>query len=333
VTSAEEAAGEFDVAGPVLSVEPHPTGHINDGYLVATDRRRYLLQRLNPAVFTDPDAVMANVVAVTDHLHGKNEPTLTLVPTRSGNASWRDNSGAAWRTYHYLEGAHPLDVQTADDARVVGRAFGRFHRLIADLDPTTLRVSMPCFHNPGRRADQLALAIETDPQGRLDAARTLVDAVWQLRGDVSETALDGLPVRVAHNDAKAANLLVDDIGGREPLVVDLDTVMPASVLWDVGDMIRSSTGTADEAARTVRFDVDRYRALIDGWKAEVNGLLGSEELDAVPRAGVVVTFEQAARFLADHLLGDVYFRVTRPGQNLARAENQVKLLRSMMSVL
>jgi Ser/Thr protein kinase RdoA (MazF antagonist) len=205
--------------------------------------------------------------------------------------------------------------------------------LIADLDPTTLRVSMPCFHNPGRRADQLALAIETDPQGRLDAARTLVDAVWQLRGDVSETALDGLPVRVAHNDAKAANLLVDDIGGREPLVVDLDTVMPASVLWDVGDMIRSSTGTADEAARTVRFDVDRYRALIDGWKAEVNGLLGSEELDAVPRAGVVVTFEQAARFLADHLLGDVYFRVTRPGQNLARAENQVKLLRSMMSVL
>jgi hypothetical protein len=116
-------------------------------------------------------------------------------------------------------------------------------------------------------------------------------------------------------------------------VVDLDTVMAGSVLWDVGDMIRSSTGTADEAARTVRFDVDRYRALIDGWKGEVNGLLTPEELDAVPGAGLVATYEQAVRFLTDHLLGDVYFRVTGPSQNLERAENQVTLLRSMVSAL
>jgi Ser/Thr protein kinase RdoA (MazF antagonist) len=334
VSVAELAAGAFGVAGAVVSVQPHPTGHINDAYLVTTDRRRYLLQRLNPLVFSDPDAVMANVVAVTEHLRSKGEPTLTLVPTHGGDASWRDDSSAVWRMYQYLEGAHPLDVRAPDDAAVVGRAFGRFHRVVADLDGRKLRVSIPCFHDPGRRVAQLALAVEADPHDRLRGAGTLVDAVWQLRREINpETALDGLPVRVAHNDAKAANLLVDEIGGRSPLVVDLDTVMGGSVLWDVGDMIRSSTGTPEEAAATVAFDVDRYRALVDGWLVETRDLVTQEERDAVPTAGLVVTFEQAVRFLTDHLQGDVYFRVARPGENLDRARNQVELLRSMVSTL
>src|SRR5206468_706444 len=136
-----------------------------------------------------------------------------------------------------------------DDAAVVGHAFGRFHRLLADLDPGNLRVSIPCFHDPGRRMAQLALAVERDTHGRLAGAGPFVDALWELRHEIEpDTALEGLPVRIAHNDAKAANLLADEIGGRHPLVVDLDTVMPGSLLWDIGDMIRSSTSTAAEAA-------------------------------------------------------------------------------------
>ena len=332
--TAEQAAAAFDVAGSVISVQPHPTGHINDAYLVTTDRRRYLLQRLNPSVFSDPDAVMANVVAVTGHLRSKGEPTLTLVPARGGEASWRDESGAVWRLYHYLEGAHPLDARTPDDAAVVGRAFGRFHRLVADLDPAALRVSLPDFHDPARRMAQLEAAVSADARDRLGDVCGLVDAIRTLRHEIAvDSALDGMPVRVAHNDAKAANLLVDEIGGRQPLVVDLDTVMPGSVLWDVGDMIRSSTGTPEEATTTVAFDVDRYRALVDAWLAETHELVTQKERDAVPKAGLVVTFEQAVRFLTDHLQGDVYFRVARPGENLDRARNQFELLRSMVSTL
>jgi N-acetylhexosamine 1-kinase len=332
--TAGEAAAAFDVAGSVVSVTPHPSGHINDGYLVSTDRRRYLLQRLNPSVFADPDAVMANVVAVTEHLRSKDEPTLTLVPTRSGEVGWRDDSSAVWRMYHYLEGAHALDVRSPVDAAVVGRAFGRFHRVLTTLDPSHLRVSLPGFHDPQRRMGQLEAATDADPCQRLDAVSEYVGALQTLRHTIAaDDALRGLPVRVAHNDAKAANLLVDEIGGRQPLVVDLDTVMPGSLLWDVGDMVRSSTGTADEASATVSFDVDRYRTLIDGWQAEVRDLLTHEELDAVPRAGPIVTFEQAVRFLTDHLLGDVYFRVHFPGENLSRARNQLDLLRSMLSIL
>ena len=330
MTLADRAAAAFDVAGSVVSVQPHPTGHINDAYLVSTARRRYLLQRLNPAVFADPDAVMANVATVTAHLRTKHEPTLTLVPAYAEEASWRDDAGAVWRMYKYLEGAHPLDVRSPADAAVVGRAFGRFHRLTADLDPARLRISMPGFHDPARRLAQLEKAAAADTCGRLHEVSALVE---DLRAFPVDRLLDDLPVRVAHNDAKAANLLVDEIGGRPPLVVDLDTVMPGSVLWDVGDMVRSSTGTPEEATATVSFDVDRYDALVEAWLAETGDLLTQEERDAVRTAGPVVTFEQAVRFLTDHLQGDVYFRVSRPGENLDRARNQAMLLRSMVAAL
>lgn len=323
------AVTNFDIGGPVASLAAHPTGHINDGYLVATDRRRFLLQRLNPSVFPDADAVMANVVAVTAYLRANDEPTLTLVPTRTGEPSWRDNTGATWRMYDYLEGAHPLHVGSTDDAAVVGRAFGRFHRIVSDLDPSSLQVSLPGFHDPARRRTQLERAAEADPCSRVADVADLVDDLLTY----AVPSIEGLPLRLAHNDAKAANLLVDDIGARPPLVVDLDTVMPGSVLWDVGDMVRSSTGTADEATATVTFDPDRYRALVEAWLDEVGSQLTDDERDAVPSAGVVVTFEQAVRFLTDHLLGDVYFRVSGPGENLDRARNQWQLLRSMESTM
>lgn len=330
MNDAEHAAAAFDLGRPVVSVQPHPTGHINDAYLVETEQRRYLLQRLNPSVFSDPDAVMANVVTVTRHLRAKDEPTLTLVPAADGGWSWRDDSGAVWRLYRYLEGAHPLDVESPADAAEVGHAFGRFHRLTCDLDPASLSVSIPRFHDPARRVADLESAVADDSHNRLGDASAIVERLLSIGPD---DVLSGLPVRVAHNDAKAANLLVDEIGGRPPLVADLDTVMAGSVLWDVGDMIRSSTGTADEDTAAVAFDVERYDALVEAWLTEVDDLLIDEERVVVPRAGVVVTFEQAVRFLTDHLRGDVYFRVRRPGENLDRATNQLALLQSMEAAL
>ena len=330
MTQAELVAAAFDVGGPVVSVEPHPTGHINDGYLVTADGGRYLLQRLNPLVFADPDAVMANVIAVTDHLRANGEPTLRLISTVDGAPSWRDREGALWRMYAYIDGHRSFAVASPDDAAVVGRAYGRFHRLVADLDPARLRVSMPRFHDPAHRLAQLETAAEDDPHHRLPEVCAMVDTLRTIRQTIdADTALADLPVRVAHYDAKAANLLV----GPTVVVVDLDTVMPGSVLWDVGDMVRSSTGTAEEDVAGVSFDADRYDALTEAWLTEVGDLLTDGERHAVPKAGLVTTFEQAVRYLTDHLQGDVYFRVTRPGENLDRARNQLDLLRSMIETL
>ncbi|MCU1448115.1 MAG: aminoglycoside phosphotransferase [Acidimicrobiales bacterium] len=334
MTEAAAVALQFALAGPVTSIERHPSGHINDAWLVVAGGQRSLLQRLNPAVFADPDAVMDNMLAVTVHLRVQDEATLTLVATRDGAASLRDDEGAVWRMYDYVEDVHPAEVRSPADAAVVGRAFGRFHRLVATLDPALLRVSIPGFHDPARRLAALQAAVVEDRHDRAGAVADDVDALVGMRPLVDAgRGLASLPVRVAHNDAKAANLLVDDTGRRPPLVVDLDTMMPGSLLWDVGDMVRSSTGAPEEDGGAPRFDADRYDALVHAYLEETADLLSTAERDAIDIAGPVVTYEQAVRFLTDHVLGDVYFRIDRPDQNLDRARNQLALLRSMIGTL
>jgi N-acetylhexosamine 1-kinase len=334
--AADAAAAMFDLPDAVDAVESHPTGHINDGYLVVAGSHRYLLQRLNPSVFPDPHAVMANIVAVTQHLRGKGEATITLMRTRTGTVSWRDGTGAMWRMYDYLDDVHPLEVRHPSDAALVGRTFGRFHRLLADLDAGRLRVSLPGFHDPARRLDALHTAVADDVCGRAADVTDELDALADLSYLVDAAgALASAPTRVAHNDAKAANLLVDETGAYPPTVVDLDTVMPGSVLWDVGDMVRSTTGTTEEDVdnTTITFDIARYDALRYAYVEEVDHLLTDAERAALPLAGPVVTYEQALRFLTDHVMGDVYFRVALPGHNLHRGRNQLALLRSMLAAL
>ena len=334
MTDESTAARAFNVGAPVDSVEAHPAGHINDAFLISAGGRRFLLQRLNPHVFPDPGAVMANIVTLTGHFRDKAEPTLTLVPTTNGSLFWLDGQGAVWRMYAYVDGVRPGEVHSPEDAALVGLAFGRFHRLVADLDPSRLRVSLPGFHDPERRLAVLEKTIADDPHGRAMAAAEDIDAVIAVRRMAKTYGLvNELPQRAVHNDAKAANLLVDDSGRHPPLVIDLDTVMPDSILWDVGDMVRSSTGTPDEDTREVSFDIGRYQALIDSWLGETADLLTFGEREATRVAGPLVTFEQAVRFLTDHLQGDVYFRISRPGENLDRARNQLSLLRSMIRTL
>lgn len=350
-----EAAEAFALPGPVEAVEPHPTGHINEAFLVVAGGCRFLLQRLNAAVFPDADSTMANIVRVTSHLAAKGEPTLTLVATADGTPSWRDADGAVWRMYEYISDVHPLEVAAPDGAAVVGRAYGRFHRLLADLEPACLRVSLRGFHDPARRLAALHAAVKDDACGRAQSVADELDVIAGLRDMAARACvLDRAPVRVAHNDAKAANLLVDDDGDRPPVVVDLDTVMPGSVLWDVGDMVRSTTGTVPESTTPADFrasmpnsrglthesrsgqpvfDVERYRALVEAYLDETGDLLTESERTDIAVAGPVITYEQAVRFLTDHVQGDVYFRIAHRGQNLDRARNQLVLLTSMLEEL
>ena len=172
-----------------------------------------------------------------------------------------------------------------------------------------------------------------DDGGRGDAAEER-GLILDLRHLVAMgTRLASLPVRVAHNDAKAGNVLVDTRTGQPLMLVDLDTVMPGTVLWDVGDLVRSATATVPEDEPGAAFDRARYDALIGGWRAELDGVLTAEENGLIGIAAPVVTYEQAVRFLTDHLMGDVYYRTTRPGQNLDRARSQLSLLQSMLDSL
>jgi Ser/Thr protein kinase RdoA (MazF antagonist) len=318
--------------GPVTAVRPFGAGHINETFLVESAAGEFVVQRINTAVFATPEAVMANIVAVSGHLRGALMPE--PVPTPAGEwLVW--DGGAPWRAWKRAPG-RPLGITDASPAalRAAGALLGRFHGLVADLSPDGLTETLPGFHDPGRRLAALREVIAADPCGRAATVPGEIEMAEEaeplvsLAGDLTRR----VPRRVAHFDAKLDNMLFN--GDDAVALVDFDTVMPGAWFWDVGDLLRSgATAAAEDEPLPDQVAVvpERYGAIVGGyrdalWRA---GVSDRDELEAVDAAGAVVTYEQAVRFLTDWIAGDVYYRISRPTQNLDRARTQFRLLASM----
>jgi Ser/Thr protein kinase RdoA (MazF antagonist) len=244
-----------------------------------------------------------------------------------------DESGS-WRAWRRVDGAPPTGAPSPVALRSAGALLGRFHTLLADLDPATLTETLPRFHDPGRRLDALRAVIAADPCGRV---ATVGDEIEMARAAeplilVAADLSAAVPKRVAHFDAKLDNVLF--AGDEAVCLVDFDTVMPGAWLWDIGDLLRSGATTAaedDPDLERVVVVPERYRAILDGYREALSavGVADPAELEATEVAGAIVTYEQAVRFLTDWIAGDIYYRISRPGQNLDRARAQFRLLASM----
>ena len=337
-----DIAQRFRVEGSVAAVTPVPGGHINDSYRVRTrpDRaetaRSYLLQRLNPTVFNRPQLVMENVGRVARHLVRHSGRYPALIPSLGG-ADWiSDASGVLWRMFAFVEGAElRLRVHSLDDARAAGRAFGEFLRLVADLTPP-LHETIPGFHDTTARFDRLIVAVRTDARQRAKEAQPDIDAMLAQRAYAERLppliASGAVPIRSVHNDAKIANVLFDERSGEPLCVIDLDTVMPGSALFDFGDLVRSSTSLSSEDETDlsqVGVRVELFAALARGYLESAGRALTGQERGLLGFAGRLITLEQAVRFLTDHLEGDRYYRIARPGHNLIRCRAQMALFRSL----
>ena len=320
--------------GPVGAVRPFGAGHINETFLVEAAVGEYVVQRINTAVFPDPEAVTANIVVVYRHLRGGLMPE--PVPTPAGGwLVW--DGGAPWRAWRRVPG-RPLGSAEASPAalRAAGGLLGRFHGLVADLDPDGVAETLPGFHDPGGRLAALREVIATDPCGRVATVREEIEMAEEADSLV-EVAADltrRVPRRVAHFDAKLDNILFDDDGSDAVALVDFDTVMPGAWFWDVGDLLRSgATIAAEDEPLTDRVVVapERYQTIVDAYRQGLSGsgVAEAAELEAVDAAGAIVTYEQAVRFLTDWIAGDVYYRISRPKQNFDRARAQFRLLASM----
>ena len=339
----------FDVAGVLREAGAYGHGHIHDTYLArfeeATRSHRYIFQRLNTRVFPSPTDVMHNVNRVIRHLQAglassvgddASRRCLRLLPTREGESHHVTASGEVWRSYHFVEGSCSLrEVASFQEAQRAARAFGRFAAQLADLPITELRETLPGFHDLDARLQAFERAREEDLEGRGGACTA--DQVWldalSLRVEALREQLPQLPLRPVHNDCKLDNLLVDR-ESREPLcVVDLDTVMPGHLLADFGELTRSAATRSAEDERDlsrVDFDLERFAGLAVGYLEGLEGRVSAAERAALPLAGPLLTLENATRFLADHLNGDVYFRIHRSGHNLDRARCQLRLLECML---
>lgn len=334
----------FAFEGEIQEAKPFGGGHINDTLLLTTDKSKYILQKMNPVVFKDPQGLMENVFGVTEYLRkeiaaaGGNPAleTLTYIRTKEGKLFY-DGPEGAWRSYRFQDTLMALNAcRSPKDFYESGRAFGRFQALLGNYPAETLHETIPHFHDTPDRMRQLKEAIEKNAAGRLDSVREEVEFALA-REDSAKIVMDlqaegVLPLRVTHNDTKLNNVLLDPETGAGTCVIDLDTVMPGMAIFDFGDSIRFGASTAAEDEKDldkVQLDLELFDAYTKGFLEGCNNVLTPAERDLLPTGAWMMTFECGIRFLADYLNGDVYFKTAYPDHNLVRAHTQFKLVREM----
>jgi Ser/Thr protein kinase RdoA (MazF antagonist) len=340
---------QFSIPGSLLKAERFGSGLINDTWLCefrdGGEIRKYILQRINAAVFKHPEQVMENVEVVTTHIadrlrsRGVRDPstvTPALTRTRSGSSFLRDDAGAYWRMFHFIEAGAVYDtVRDANHAYQVGRGLGAFQALVSDLSPDRLHDTLPGFHYTPKYLHEYDEALKADEKGRAAGAVSEWEFVSRRRS--LAPALTGLiaskeiPLRVVHNDPKANNIMIHAVTGEALCMLDLDTVKPGIVHFDFGDCVRSAANPAGEDAQdldAVAFDLSLFEAIAKGYLQEAGAFLTKKEISLLPLSVKVITFELGIRFLADHLRGDTYFKIKYPSHNLHRARVQFRLLES-----
>jgi Ser/Thr protein kinase RdoA (MazF antagonist) len=340
----------FRFEGDFLDGAPYPFGHINDTYSVrfgtADDTvRYYILQRINHDVFKDPERLMHNVEMVTAHLRKKviaaggdpQRETLNLVPAVNGKTFHKTHDGNYWRAYVFIDGAQTYETaKTLDHFYSAAKAFARFQQLLSDFPAEWLHETIPDFHHTRKRFEAFVETVEKDIRNRAGSVRAEIEFVEKRAADTSVLvdllARGALPERVTHNDTKFNNVMIDDETGEGICVIDLDTVMPGLSLYDFGDAVRSGANSAAEDEwdlSKVWFDLDVFDRLARGYLEVAGDFLTPSEVDYLAFSARLMTLECGMRFLADHLNGDVYFKIQRENHNLDRCRTQFRMVADM----
>ncbi len=322
------------------AIAPYGNGHINDTYCV--EPTKYILQRINTSIFTDPDALMENIESVTAFLGKKiaaaggnpARETLTVVKTKDGKNCYQYDSENVFRVYPFITGTKSIEGdKTLEDLYNAGKGFGKFQQMLSDYPADTLHETIKDFHHTPKRVEALKQAIAEDKAKR--AASVQAEIQFALENAVfADTVINGIasgeiPLRVTHNDTKINNILFDETTGEAVAVIDLDTVMPGSMLYDFGDALRmgGSTAAEDETDLSiVHFDKACFESFAKGYLAETKDVLTPMEIALLPFSVKLLTYECGIRFLTDYLNGDTYFKIHREHHNLDRARNQFKLV-------
>ncbi|MBQ4350492.1 MAG: aminoglycoside phosphotransferase family protein [Clostridia bacterium] len=336
----QEILANFNLS---LNPDAYGNGHINDTYIVHS-QPDYILQRINKKVFTNPPAVMENIQGVTEFLRRKiiaeggdpDRETLNLIMTVDGQPYYHHTDDEYYRVYKFIDHAVSYDlVENPMQLYHAARAFGKFQNMLADYPAEKLHETIVDFHNTRVRYEQFKTALAKDASGRAKNARPEIDFVLAREGDagvIVDALADGsIPLRVTHNDTKLNNVLLDEKTGEGVCVIDLDTVMPGSLLYDYGDALRfgGSSGAEDEKDLSkIWFDVEKFTAFTKGF-IEVLPSITDKELRLLPFSIKLMTLECGSRFLADYINGDVYFKTHYPEHNLVRARTQFKLVKEI----
>lgn len=355
------AAQQFSPPRQILDVREYGQGNVNDTFLVtleAQGARHFILQRLNTRVFPQPELIMRNLRTFTAHVEARlqkdplprprrwDAPRVLLTP--EGKDHWLAPDGSFWRALTFIEAAAShATIRNLEHAREVGWALGLFHRLLSDLPPDRLADTLPGFHITPEYLHHYDEVLATG-RGRQSPetafCHRFVEARWAVAGVLEDAKARGkLPLRAIHGDPKVNNVMLDTATGQAVALVDLDTVKPGLVHYDLGDCLRSGCNTLGEEIwewEKTRFDLEICRAILWGYLSQAGDFLTPADYEYLYDALCLLPFELGLRFLTDYLEGDVYFKTRYPEHNLFRAlvqfqltagiESQEKAIRSII---
>lgn len=339
--SPEQVLGAFPLRGTPIYIGRYGCGHINDTFAVACDSGcMYILQRVNSKIFTQPRDLMENIRAVTAFLEECTEDPrgcLRLILTKDDQPAFVDAEGEYWRLFPFIDNSLCLQkAESPEEFRQSAIAFGRFQKLLAKFPAEKLHEPIPNFHNTVDRYRQFHEALDADSMDRRRLCRKEIQFYLDREPEagviVDRLAEGSLPLRVTHNDTKLNNVMLD-FDTREALcVIDLDTIMPGSSLYDFGDSIRFGAATAAEDEQDlgkVSMSLELFRTFTEGFLSACGDSLTETEIQMLPIGAKMMTLECGLRFLTDYLKGDTYFKTSREGQNLDRARTQMTLVADM----
>ena len=339
-------AEQFTPQGRVLEVHEFGNGNINDTYIVTTDSNdetHFVLQRINTQVFKQPRLIMQNMRTFTEHMRkrareeGDSWEMPRVLKTCENQDFYLDAENNFWRAISYVEGARSFDtIHSTDHAREVGHALGTFQRLISDLPVETLADTLEGFHiTPLYLAHYDSIishnGFVSDAEVRLGLDFVAARREW---AHVLENARrqGKLQLRPIHGDPKVNNVMIHEGTGRAISLVDLDTVKPGLIHYDIGDCMRSGCnplGEETEQWESVCFEPEIGEAILTGYLAQARTFLTAADYDYLYDSIRLLAFELGVRFFTDHLAGNVYFKVKHPQHNLLRALVQFKLTESV----
>jgi Ser/Thr protein kinase RdoA (MazF antagonist) len=346
------AAEQFGSKGKVAGAREYGSGHVHDTFLVTVEsdgEEHFILQRINTRVFRQPEQVMRNISTVTGHIHRRLRRSpiggdhrwvaLRVLPAQDERDHWIDPCGAFWRAMSFIDGAQSFDtIQDEGHAREVGYALGMFHSFIGDLPMEDLADTLLGFHVTPlylRHYDRVLEKRRAGLSPELGYAMRFVSERRIFAEVLEEAKAQGkLCLRPIHGDPKVNNFMIDTITGQAVSLVDLDTVKPGLLLYDIGDCLRSSCnplGEAVERWESVHFEPALCRAILQGYLSAAKGFLTLNDYEYLYDAVRLIAFELGLRFLTDYLEGDVYFKVGHREHNLHRALIQFKLTESIES--
>ncbi len=331
-TPPPEVLAAFGIA-PTSPSESLPAGHIHRTWKI-TAPQPVALQRINDVVFRGPHELMANLERLEGVLDRHEIPTLHWVRTTDGSRLFRDGGGGLWRASHWVEGDVRSSAPALAEVETISRAFGHFATALLDEPIERYVEVIPSFHDFATRERAWRFAVLRDDANRFLRAQPEIERASRVLERLHELPeLDAwrqMPRRLAHNDAKAANIVRGTDGVFT--IIDLDTTMPGPVLADVGELIRTMCRSAseDDDLAATSLQTERFGLVVRGWLSGYGEELHATEAEALPIAGAVMTVENALRFLTDYLDGDVYFHTDRPDQNRARFRSQIALAQTLL---